>query len=115
MPTTLPITYDRQAPGTRSIFYSVGGVPLDMTGYTARMQVHVSGSSTTSAPLFTLTETTGVTVGSGGSIVIDMTAFEAQVVALAAESAVFHHHLDVRQGSNPRIHIASGPIARNQP
>lgn len=115
MPATLPISYDRQAPGTRSITFSVGGTPLNMTGYTGRMQVWRSGQSTTSSALFTLTETTGLTLGTAGALTIDMVAFEAAVVTNAPTEAMFHYALDVRSGTNARVNISSGPIARAMP
>lgn len=115
MPATLPISYDRQAPGTRSITFSVGGTPLNMTGYTGRMQVWRSGQPVTASPIFTLTETTGLTLGTAGALTIDMVAFEAAVVTNAVNEAMFHYTLDVRSGSNARVNISSGPIARAQP
>ena len=80
------------------------------------MQVWRSGADTTSAHLFELGSPTQVTLGPGGSIVIDMVAFESQLsVHGAAADSMFHYTLDVRDGSNPRLFVASGPIARNQP
>lgn len=115
MPITLPISYDRQAPGTLSITYTVGGVAPDLSAYTGRLQVWSSGASTTGTHLFQLGTPTQITLGAGGSIVIDMVAFESQVVAHAPTEAVFHYSLDVQDGSNPRLFISSGPVARNQP
>jgi hypothetical protein len=114
MPLTLPISYDRQAPGSKSITFTVGGVAPDLSAYTARMQVWKSGADTQSAASFSLTETTGITVGAAGSIVLDMVAFETAANTAGTE-AVWHYTLDVQDGSNPRLFVASGPIARNQP
>jgi hypothetical protein len=114
MPLTLPISYDRQAPGSRSITFTVGGVAPNLTGYAARMQVWKSGADTQSAPSFSLTQTTGVAVGTAGSIVLNMVAFETAAAA-AGTDALWHYTLDVQDGSNPRLFVASGPIARNQP
>ena len=114
MPVTLPISYDRQAPGSRSITFTVGGVAPDLSAYTARMQVWRSGLSTSAAADFTLDETSGVTLSTGGSIVLDMVAFETAATSAGTE-AVWHYTLDVRDGSNPRLFVASGPIARTQP
>jgi hypothetical protein len=115
MPTTLPISYDKQAPGTRAITYSVGGVAPDLSAYSGRLQVWQSGASTTATHLFQLGTPTQLTLGAGGSIVINMVAFESQVVTHAPTESVFHYTLDVQDGSNPRVFIASGPVARNKP
>lgn len=116
MPLTLPISYDRQAPGSRSITFTVGGVAPDLSAYTARMQVWKSGADTTAAHLFQLASPTQVTLGPAGSIVISMVAFESQLSTHGASAdSMFHYTLDVQDGSNPRLFVASGPIARNQP
>jgi len=115
MPLTAPISYDGRAPGSRSITFTIGGVAPDLTAYTARMAVWKNGVSTTSAPLFTLANGSGITLGTGGAIAIDMAAFETQVAALAPNDALFHYVLDVRDGTNPRVFVSSGPVARGQP
>ena len=43
-----------------------------------------------------------------------MVAFETAANTAGTE-AVWHYTLDVQDGSNPRLFVASGPIARNQP
>ena len=115
MPLTLPISYDRQAPGSRSITFTIAGVAPDLSAYTARMQVWESGASTTSTHLFQLGSPSQITLGPAGAITINMVAFDAQVVSHAPSAAMFHYSLDVQDGSNPRIFVASGPVARNMP
>jgi hypothetical protein len=43
-----------------------------------------------------------------------MVAFET-AAATAGTDALWHYTLDVQDGANPRLFVASGPIARNQP
>ena len=52
MPLTLPISCDRQAPGSKSITFTVCGVAPDLSAHTARMQVWKSGADTQSAASF---------------------------------------------------------------
>lgn len=115
MPLTLPISYDKQAPGSRAITFTIAGVAPDLSAYTAHMKVWESGASTTASELFQLTSPSQITLGTAGAITINMVSFEAQVVSHAAAAAMFHYSLYVQDGSNPKVFVASGPVARNMP
>jgi hypothetical protein len=115
MPTTAPISYERAAPGSRQLTFTLNGVAPNMTGWTGRLQVWRSGASVISTNLFQLATPSQITLGPAGAISIDMVAFESEVVTHAPNEAVFHYVLDVQDGSNPRVAVSSGPVARNQP
>lgn len=67
---------DSWSPGT--ITCDVGGTVIDFTGYSAKMEIRTGLSGDL---IKTLTDTSGIMMGSDGTIVLSMTAAETNAIA----------------------------------
>lgn len=116
MSDTLNIVYTRQAPGTFSLTYSVGGTPPNMsTGYTAAMRIWRSGLPTIAGPDHTATDSAGITLGAAGAIQLDLVAINTAISAVDAAEAIWHYHLTVTPTGNAAQSVCGGYLVRAQP
>lgn len=116
MSDTLNIVYQRSAPGTFAMTYSVGGTPPNLSsGYTAALSVYRSGLSTLSAPDHTATESTGITLGTAGSITLDLVTINAALNLVDAAEAIWTYTLTVTPTGNPAQKVCGGYLVRAQP
>lgn len=76
-PTTIDLEVWQGATWRHTFTCEVGSpyVPLDLTGYSARMEVRQDWDGCRRDPMFTLTDTDGLTLGgAAGTIIVEMSA-----------------------------------------
>lgn len=116
MSDTLNIVYQRSAPGTFAMTYSVGGVAPNLSsGYTAALSVYRSGLSTLSAPDYVASETAGITLGAAGSITLNLVTVNAGLNLADAAEAIWTYTLTVTPTGNPAQKVCGGYLVRAQP
>lgn len=93
-PGTYNIVCPQGATFDRTFTVNVGATPLDLTGYTAAMQVRESADSATA--LLSLTNGTGITLG-GTAGTISVVVASTASAAIAAGS--YSYDLELNSGS----------------
>lgn len=93
-PGTYNITCPQGATWDKTFTVNVGGTPLNLTGYTAAMQVRESVGST--ATLVSLTNGSGITLG-GTAGTIGVTISSTASAAISAGS--YSYDLELNSGS----------------
>ena len=113
---TLNIIYPPQAPGTFSLTYSVGGsAPNLSTGYTASMRVWRNGSPVTAGSEATFTQAAGITLGTAGGIILQLTTIESVLIGLHPNESSWHYTLTVTPTAGNAQYVCGGSITRAQP
>jgi hypothetical protein len=93
-PGTYNITCPQGATWDRTFTVTVGGTKLNLTGYTAAMQVRESADAT--ATLISLTNGSGITLG-GTAGTVDVVISSAVTAGVAAGS--YSYDLELNSGS----------------
>lgn len=116
MSDTLNIVYSKQGPGTFVLTYSVGGTPPNLsTGYTAAMRVWRSGLPTTAAADHTATHSTGITLGTSGSITLNLVTIDTALTVVDASEAIWYYALEVTPTAGADQVVCTGYLVRRQP
>ena len=116
MSDTLNIVYQRSAPGSFALTYAVGGTPPNLsTGYTAEMRIYRSGLSVLAAPDHTATESTGITLGTAGSITLNLATINSALNLVDAAEAIWTYTLTVTPSGNQAQKVCGGYLVRAQP
>jgi hypothetical protein len=116
MSDTLNIVYSKQAPGTFVLTYSVGGsAPNLSTGYTASMRVWRSGLPTTAAADHTATQAAGITLGTSGSITLNLVTIDTALSVVDSAEAIWYYALEVTPTAAADQLVCTGYLVRRQP
>ena len=106
MAATYRWTADQGATWNTVFTYAIDGTPVDITGYTARMQVRSTVDATSTIASFTTTGGTIVLGGSAGTITMNVTA--TATAAIAAGSYVYD--LEIVSGAGVVTRLLQGPF-----
>lgn len=115
---TLNIIYSALAPGTPETFtqdlgkYTVTTTNHNLTGDAATMRIWRNGVAPTASADHTATQASGLTPGSSGTILIDLTTINSALNLVRSSEAVWHYSLEITHNSVP-VHICSGYLIRN--
>ncbi len=93
------------------LWLTAAGAPITLVGYTAQMMVRASRAD--AAPLLTLTQASGITLGgAGGSIVVTVTQAQvnALVAALVSKRLVAFYDLLLTSGSAIHTRFSEGIV-----
>ena len=114
--STTNIVYSKTAPGSYAITYNPTGTPPNLsTGYTASMRVWRSGLPVTSAADHTATEAAGITLGTAGSITLNLVTIDTAISAVDAAEAIWHYALEVTPTAAADQLVSTGYLIRSQP
>ncbi len=86
----------------RALSWTADSVPVDLTGWTAHMQVRPAYANQTSVVLADLTDGSGITLGgTAGTILLELTG--TQTAALSFDTAVYDLYLTNPSGRPTRL------------
>ena len=106
---TYPILILQGATYSITITWEVEGIPVDITGYTARLQARTSVAATST--FINLTDGAGLTLGGvAGTIIVDLTATET--AAITETTGVYDLELTALTGDITRV--LQGSVTINQ-
>lgn len=105
LPIREPLVINQGATFRRRFRWSLDGTPVDLTGWTARMEARRFPAAAT--VLAELTETAGITLGADGHIDLLLTA--AETAALPPTRAVYDLRL-TQPGAGDTIPFLVGPF-----
>jgi hypothetical protein len=102
-PGTYNIKCPQGATFDRTFTISVGGTPMNLTGYTAAMQVRETYDSTT--PIVSLTNGSGITLGgTAGTITVVVTSTQSAAIP----SGSFAYDLELQAGDGQVTRLLQG-------
>jgi hypothetical protein len=87
-------------------------IPLSFSGYTAELQVRKDFNTTTSA-LLTLTDTSGITLGSNGTITVNITANQTSSIPFSDTKLCAYYDLKLTNSSGS-TRIVQGTFTINR-
>ena len=79
-PETINHTVIQGATWTENIVWALDNAPVDLTNYTAKMQIRSGPAETRSPVVLELTESSGITLGSDGSIALIATSEQTAAI-----------------------------------
>ena len=102
-PGTYNITCPQGATFDRTFTISVGGTAMNLTGYTAAMQVRETYDSST--PIFSLTNGSGITLGgTAGTIAVLISS----TASAAVSDGFYSYDLEITSGGGVKDRILQG-------
>lgn len=112
MNTTLNINYSPYAPGQFAITFTVNGTAPNLsTGYSATIRVWRSGLPTTATPDYIGTDPSPISLGTNGSIILDLVVIHSALNSISSTNAVWMYDLIVTPSSGYSQKVCSGQLA----